>query len=85
MDHGMSKEVPGAPKAEVGNPAERTRGQGERRRNVRRWRAAAAEPRQSCPTLRDPMDGSPTGSSVPGILQARVLEWAAVAFSKALV
>src|SRR5574337_1020178 len=36
---------------------------------------------QSCPTLCDPIDGSPPGSSVPGILQARVLEWGAIAFS----
>ena len=44
--------------------------------------AAAAKSRQSCPTLRDPIDGSPPGSSVHGILQARVLEWAAIAFSE---
>ena len=37
--------------------------------------AAAANSRQSCPTLCDSIDGSPTGSSVPGILQARILEW----------
>ena len=36
---------------------------------------------QSCPTLCDPIDGSPTGSSVPGILQAGTLEWVAIAFS----
>ena len=36
---------------------------------------------QSCPTLCEPMDGSPPGSPVPGILQARVLEWGAIAFS----
>ena len=40
-----------------------------------------SEAAQSCPTLRDPMDCSPPGSSVPGILQARVLEWGAIAFS----
>ena len=39
--------------------------------------AAAAASLQSCPTLCDPIDGSPPGSSVPGILQARTLEWAA--------
>jgi len=44
--------------------------------------AAAAKSLQSCPTLRDPMDGSPPGSAAPGILQARVLEWDAIAFSK---
>ena len=37
---------------------------------------------QSCPTLRDRMDGSPPGSSVPGILQARTLEWVAIPFSR---
>jgi len=42
--------------------------------------AAAAKSRQSCPTLCNPIDGSPTGSSVPGILQARTLEWVAIAF-----
>ena len=45
--------------------------------------AAAAEFRQSCPTLCDPRDGSPPGSPVPGILQARRLEWVAISFSKA--
>ena len=39
---------------------------------------------QSCPTLCDPIDGSPPGSAVPGILQARTLEWAAISFSNAL-
>jgi len=43
--------------------------------------AAAAKSLQSCPTLCDPIDGSPLGSSVPGILQARILEWGAIAFS----
>ena len=42
--------------------------------------AAAANSLQSCPTLRDPIDGSPPGSSVPGILQARILEWIAIPF-----
>ena len=45
--------------------------------------AAAAESRQSCPTLCDPIDGSPPGSPVPGILQARTLEWVAISFSNA--
>ena len=45
--------------------------------------AAAAESLQSCPTLCDPRDGSPLGSSVPGILQARTLEWVAISFSNA--
>ena len=44
--------------------------------------AAAAKSLQSCPTLCDPIDGSPTGSLVPGILQARTLEWVAISFSK---
>ena len=43
--------------------------------------AAAAKSLQSCPTLCDPMDCSPPGSSVHGIFQARVLEWGAIAFS----
>ena len=43
--------------------------------------AAAAKSLQSCPTLCDPIDGSPPGSSVPGILQARTLERAAISFS----
>ena len=43
--------------------------------------AAAAKSLQSYPTLCDPIDGSPLGSSVPGILQARVMEWLAIAFS----
>ena len=45
--------------------------------------AAAAKSLQSCPTLCDPTDGSPLGSSVPGILQARILEWLAISFSNA--
>ena len=43
--------------------------------------AAAAKSLQSRPTLCDPIDSSPPGSPVPGILQARVLEWGAIAFS----
>ena len=42
--------------------------------------AAAAKLLQSCPTLCDPINGSPPGSSVPGILQARILEWGAIDF-----
>ena len=45
--------------------------------------AAAATLLQSCPTLCDPIDGSPPGSPVPGILQARTLEWVAISFSNA--
>ena len=43
--------------------------------------AAAAKLLQSCPTLCDPIDGSPLGSSVTGILQERILEWVAISFS----
>ena len=52
----------------------------------RKWgkvAAAAAKSLQSCPTLCDPIDGRPLGSPVPGILQARTLEWVAIAFSSA--
>ena len=45
--------------------------------------AAAAKSPQSCPTLCDPIDGSPPGSSILGILQARTLEWVAISFSNA--
>ena len=53
---------------------------------VCRWHdplCAAAESLQSCPTLCNPIDGSPPGSPVPGILQARTLEWVAISFSSA--
>ena len=43
--------------------------------------AAAAQSLQSCPILCDPIDGSPPGSPVPGILRARTLEWVAISFS----
>ena len=45
--------------------------------------AAAAKLLQSCPTLCNPIDSSPSGSAVPGILQAKTLEWAAISFSNA--
>ena len=45
--------------------------------------AAAAKSLQLCPTLCNPIDGSPPSSSVPGILQARILEWVAISFSNA--
>ena len=45
--------------------------------------AAAAKSLQSCPTLCDPIDGSPPGSPFPGILQARALEWVVISFSNA--
>ena len=47
--------------------------------------AAAAKSLQSCPTLCDPIDGSPPGSPIHGIFQAGVLEWVAVAFSKQML
>ena len=47
--------------------------------------AAAAKSLQLCPTLCDPIDSSPLGSSVPGILQAKLLEWVAISFSNACV
>ena len=45
--------------------------------------ATAAKSLQSCPTLCDPIDGSPPGSAVPGSLRARTLEWVAISFSNA--
>ena len=51
--------------------------------NIHTSHAAAAKSLQSCPTLRDPIDGSPPGSPVPGILQARTLEWVAISFPNA--
>ena len=56
---------------------------GEKEKDLLSKAAAAAELLQSCLTLCDPIDGSLPGSSVPGILQARTLEWAAISFSKA--
>ena len=50
---------------------------------TQKWCSAAAKSRQSCLTLCDPIDGSPTGFSVPGMLQARTLEWVAISFSNA--
>ena len=49
------------------------------------YKAAAAKSLQLCPTLGNPIDGSPPGSPVPGILQARTLEWVAISFYKASV
>ena len=45
------------------------------------YTATTTKSLQSCPTLCDPVDGSPPGSPVPGILQARTLEWVAISFS----
>jgi len=50
---------------------------------VQYWWVAAAKSLQACPTLCDPRDGSPPGSPIPGILQARTLEWVAISFSNA--
>ena len=47
------------------------------------YAAAAAKSLKSCPTLCNPIDGSPPGSAIPGILQARTLEWVAISFSNA--
>ena len=47
------------------------------------YSAAAAKSFQSCPTLHKPIDGGPPGSPIPGILQARTLEWVAISFSSA--
>ena len=53
------------------------------RNNARKNEATTAKSLQSCPTLCDPRDGSPPGSPIPGILQARTLEWVAISFSNA--
>ena len=54
----------------------------EREINLRKVAAAAAaKSLESCPILCDPIDGSPPGSPIPGILQARTLEWVAISFS----
>ena len=53
------------------------------RKNVLYVTAAAAKSLQSCPTLCDPIDGSPSVSPIPGILQVRILEWVAISFSNA--
>ena len=50
---------------------------------IKQYAATAAKSFQSCPTLCDPIDGSPPGSPIPGILQATTLEWVAISFSKA--
>ena len=51
--------------------------------NFLKCNISAAKSLQSCPTLCDPIDGSPPGSPIPGILQARTLEWVAISFSSA--
>ena len=53
--------------------------------NLPIYAAAAAKSLQSCPTLCDPVDSSPPGPPVPGILQARILAWVAISFYKATI
>ena len=52
--------------------------------NLKNGAAAAAKSLQSCPTVCDPIDGSSPGSPIPGILQARTLEWVAISFSQCM-
>ena len=54
---------------------------GSKRKIISTWKTAAAKSLQQCPTLCYPIDGSPPSSAIPGILQARTLEWLAIAFS----
>ena len=54
-----------------------------KQRQIQKKTAAAAKSLQSCLTLCDPIDSSPPGSPIPGILQARTLEWVATSFSNA--
>ena len=61
----------------------KSKGEKERYKHVNVAAAAAAKSLQSCPTLCDPIDGSPPGSPVPGVLPARTLEWVAISFSNA--
>ena len=62
----------------------KSRSTGKMRQNLKAsYAAAAAKSLQSCPTLYGPTDGSPPGSPVPGILQARTLQWVAISFSNA--
>ena len=58
-------------------------GSSKKQGSSRKTSAAAAKPLQSCPTLCDPVDGSPPGSPVPGILKSRTMEWFAISFSNA--
>ena len=69
--------------AQLEGITERLEPSGEERGECAAAAATAAKSLQSCPTLRDPRDGSPPGSTVPGILQARTLEWVAISFSNA--
>ena len=58
-------------------------GRWDKLKSIAFFPAAAAKSLQSCLTLCDPIDSSPLGFSVPGILQARILEWVAISFSSA--
>ena len=58
-------------------------GSSKKRESSKKTSAATAKSLQSCPTLCDPRAGSPLGSPVPGILQAKTLEWVAISFSNA--
>ena len=73
----------GHPKPVLWNNPERSGEKGGGRGSEWGVAASAAKSSQLCPTLCDPIDGSPTGFSVPGILQARILEWVAISFSSA--
>ena len=67
----------------AGHPAAWFEGSREGIHSLTRQTSAAAKSLQSCPTLCDPIDSSPPGSPVPGILQARTLEWVAISLSNA--
>ena len=73
----------GHPKPVLWNNPERSGEKGGGRGSEWEVAASAAKSSQLCPTLCDPIDGNPTGSSVPGILQARILAWVAISFSNA--
>ena len=60
-----------------------TKSKGNRNKTIKSAAATAAKSLQLCPTLCDPIDGSPPGSPIPGILQPRTLEWGAISFSNA--
>ena len=66
-----------------GHGFEQILGDGEGQGSLVCCSAAAAKSLQSCPTLCDPINGSPPGFPVPGILQARTLEWVSISFSNA--
>ena len=65
----------------VPSPLSTSRNKEIKFRKFRHYTAATAKSLQSCPTLCDPIDSSPPGSSIPGILQARILEWVTISSS----